>query len=119
MLIAGVVVAGLILFIVLLSGTCRPKQAAPAYVPTNMLVNRANKAYDAAWNLQSQAGPEAPPAGRTAAAKQALKLLAQCQATFETVLARKISDSLRQRIENRLRDVQGQIYWYNKLTPVE
>ncbi len=82
-------------------------------------LEKAHKSFDTAWKYHQKARPEAPPSGRDAANKMAIQYLKLAKQHYEAVLQQKIPADLRERIQSRLVDLNGLLYWSLKMSSIK
>jgi len=76
------------------------------------LLERGHKAYDIASQHHQKAMPNAP--NRQAALRQTIAYMKEAKRCYEEVLNHRPSKQLQRRIENRLVDINGILYWAHK-----
>ena len=81
---------------------------------TNALLDKAHKVFDTAWKHHLKSRPSAPARGRNAATKKAIKYFNEAKKLYQAALKRKIPADLRRKIERRLVDLNGRLYWSYK-----
>jgi len=120
-IVGGVILLGAIILLVIYMNSKPARGPAPAAQPgvvsTEVLLEKADAEFQTAQSWLGKSGPDAPGDTRPAAAKESVKHLKECQTLYE-VLTRGLSPAVRQRVEERLHDVQQSLYWSRKFSGV-